>query len=388
MSLLFKQNTYIFCLLFGLFLNSSVTANKILVPAAPNIAAKSYILMDFNSGKILAEKNSNVRLESASLTKIMTAYVVFQELKNGNLNLSDKVTISKKAWKAPGSRMFANLNAQITVEDLLQGVIVQSGNDASIALAEHIAGDEAIFSAMMNQQAKRLGMIDSNFKNSSGLPHPDHYTTAADMARLAVEVIAKFPIYYRWDSQKEFTHNGITQRNRNKLLWRDKSVDGIKTGYTKGAGYCMVASAKREQMRLITVVMNAASANARADTSLSLLNYGFRFFATHKLYQAHKILATPRVWQGTEPTIPLVLKSDLYVTIPSRYYQDLKAEIKLDKQVIAPIKQDEKLGAVFVSLGDEVIASMPLVALKTLPQGGFVRRLYDITLLWLERFQN
>ncbi len=377
------QNTIFTALLF-LFLTSASATNQILIPAAPNVAAKSYVLLDFNSGKVLANKNADLTLSPASLTKIMTVYVIFRELQNGHLSLDEKVTISKKAWQTPGSRMFVEVNKQVAIEDLLQGVIVQSGNDASVALAEHVAGDEATFSAMMNQHAERLGMVNSHFENSTGLPSENHYTTADDLAILTTAVIREFPEYYKWDSQKEFTYNKITQPNRNKLLWRDNSVDGVKTGYTEDAGYCMVASAKREGMRLISVVMGTASANARANESQTLLNYGFRFFETHMLYQGLETLSEPRIWKGDSKQAPMGLESDLYVTIPRRHYNDLKAEINIDNKIVAPIKKGQTFGFVNVSLAGEVIANKPLVALKAIGKGGFVDRLYDEALLLLE----
>lgn len=364
--------------------NTANATNKILIPAAPSVAAKSFILLDFNSGKVLAEKNADVRLSPASLTKIMTVYVVFRELKNGHLTLDEKVTISKKAWQTGGSRMFVEVNKQVAIEDLLQGVIIQSGNDASVALAEHVAGDEGTFAAMMNQHAERLGMLDSHFENSMGLPAKNHYTTARDLATLTTAVIREFPEYYRWDSQKEFTFNNITQPNRNKLLWRDKSVDGVKTGYTEDAGYCMIASAKREEMRLISVVMGTASANARANESQSLLNYGFRFFETHKLYTGNEALNEARIWKGDSKQLPLGLIDDLYVTIPRRHYNDLKAEVNINEKIIAPVKQGESLGSVNVSLAGDMVANKQLVALKTVSKGSFVDRLFDEALLMLE----
>jgi len=359
-------------------------ANTILIPAAPSIAAKSFILLDFNSGKVIAEKAADMRLAPASLTKIMTVYVVFRELKSGHLTLDEKVTISKKAWQTPGSRMFVEVNKQVTIENLLQGVIIQSGNDASVALAEHVAGDEATFAAMMNQHAERLGMLDSHFENSMGLPSKNHYTTARDLAKLTIAVIAEFPDYYRWDSEKEFTFNNITQPNRNKLLWRDKSVDGVKTGYTEEAGYCMVASAKREDMRLISVVMGTASANARANESQTLLNYGFRFFETHQLYKAQTALTEARIWKGDSKQVPMGLMEDLYVTIPRRHYNDLKAEIKVDKKIMAPIKKGASFGSVNISLAGDVLANKPLVSLKAINKGGFVDRMYDEAMLMME----
>ncbi|KAF3981235.1 MAG: D-alanyl-D-alanine carboxypeptidase [Methylococcales symbiont of Hymedesmia sp. n. MRB-2018] len=374
------------CLLAVLLLTCSVVHanNTLLIPAAPSVAAKSFILLDFNSGKVLAEKNVDVKLSPASLTKIMTVYVIFRELESGRLTLDEKVTISKKAWQTPGSRMFVEVNKQVMIEYLLQGVIVQSGNDASVALAEHVAGDEATFATMMNQHAEHLGMLNSHFQNSTGLPSDNHYTTARDLATLTRAVINEFPEYYKWDSQKEFTYNNITQSNRNKLLWRDKSVDGVKTGYTEGAGYCMVASALREGTRLISVVMGAASANARANESQSLINYGFRFFETHRLYQGQEALSNVHIWKGDSEQLPIGLRNDLYVTIPRRHYNDLKAEIRVDSKIIAPVKQGQVFGSVNVSLAGEVIANKELVALKTVNKGSFVQKLYDEALLLLE----
>ena len=379
---LFLRNSFLCVSL--IFLNTANAENKIITPSAPSIAAKSYILLDFNSGKVLAEKNSEIKLAPASLTKIMTVYVVFKELANGHLTLDEKVTVSKKAWQTPGSRMFIEVNKQVTIEDLLKGVIIQSGNDASVALAEHVAGDESTFSAMMNQHAERLGMLSTHFENSMGLPSKNHYTTAKDLSILTVAVISEFPDYYRWDSEKEFTYNEITQSNRNKLLWRDKSVDGVKTGYTDEAGYCMVASAKREEMRLISVVMGTANENARANESQSLLNYGFRFFETHKLYDGNKALSEARVWKGDSKQLPLGVIDDLYVTIPRRHYNDLKAEINVDNKIIAPVKKGNSFGSVNISLAGDVVVNKPLVALKSINEGGFIDSLFDEALLLIE----
>ncbi len=361
------------------------SAANILIPPAPSIAASSYLLMDFDSNKILAEKNADKRLPPASLTKLMTVYVVFKELANGHLSLDEKVTISKKAWRTPGSRMFIEVNKQVSIEDLLKGVIIQSGNDASVALAEHVAGNEATFAVLMNQHAERLGMSNSHFVNSTGLPAENHYTTARDLAILAQAIIKEFPEYYQWDSQKEFTYNNITQQNRNKLLWRDKSVDGLKTGHTEEAGYCLVASAKRNGMRLISVVMGTASENARANESQALLNYGFRFFETHKLYEANKPIVDTRVWKGDRKQLSLGLNEDLFVTIPRRYANDLKAETVVDKRIIAPVKKGEEKGLLNVSLLDERIVSKPLVALDKVNKGSFFQRIYDEALLLLDR---
>jgi len=372
-------------LLLLVTMQSLQAAGPIFTPAAPSVAGTSFFLMDFDSGRVLAEKDPDKRVSPASLTKIMTVYVVFSELKAGHLTLDEKVTVSKNAWETGGSKMFIEVNKQVPVEDLLQGVIIQSGNDASVALAEHVAGSEQTFAAMMNEQASKLGMVNSHFENATGLPSQNHYSSAHDLALLAQAVIRNFPEYYRWDSQKEFTYNNITQKNRNLLLWRDESVDGLKTGYTEDAGYCMVASAKREDMRLISVVMGTASPIARANESQSLLNYGFRFFETHKLYEAGAQLTETRVRKGETSKLTVGLAEELYVTAPRRHFNELKAETEIDKAIIAPIKKGDTVGTLNVTLAGEIIVSKPLVALDDIAEGGFFRRLYDAVLVLLER---
>ena len=385
----FKSFTRFYLFLFLGLLIAAARANaenaEIVTPPPPNIAASAYILQDYHTGKVLAENNADAKLAPASLTKIMTVYVVFRELSNGHLHLEDMATISEKAWKTSGSRMFIELGNQVKIEDLLKGVIIQSGNDASVALAEHVAGDETTFADMMNQHAARLGMTNSHFKNSDGLPMEDHYTSARDLAVLTAALIKEFPDYYRWFSQKEFTFNKITQQNRNKLLSRDESVDGVKTGFTDEAGYCLVASAIREDMRLISVVMGAKSANARANENQNLLNYGFRFFESHRLYQGKTPLNEARIWKGASKTIPLGLTEDLYATIPRRQYPDLKAVITVDKKITAPVKEGAKLGFVKVTLKDDVIADKDLIALKSVDKGNIFRRLYDGVMIMLEK---
>lgn len=378
-------------LFFGLlvtFLQANAENAEITTPPAPNVAATAYILQDFHTGKVLAENNADARLAPASLTKIMTVYVVFRELSNGHLHLEDMANISEKAWKTSGSRMFVELGNQVKIEDLLKGVIIQSGNDASVALAEHVAGNEATFADMMNQHAARLGMTNSHFKNSDGLPMDDHYISARDLAILTTALIKEFPDYYRWFSQKEFTFNKITQHNRNQLLSRDESVDGVKTGFTDDAGYCLVASALREDMRLISVVLGAKSANARANENQSLLNYGFRFFESHRLYEGKKPLNEARIWKGAEKTIPLGLAEDLYATIPRRQYNDLKGVITVDKKITAPVKEGAKQGSVKVTLKDQVINEKDLVALKTVEQGNIIQRLSDSVLMMMEKSED
>ena len=385
----FKKSTLF--LFFGLlvFLSSAFAENtEISTPPAPTIAASAYILQDFHTGKVLAENNADVRLAPASLTKIMTVYVVFKELSSGHLHLDDLVTISEKAWKTSGSRMFVELGNQVKIEDLLKGVIIQSGNDASVALAEHVGGNEDTFADMMNQHAKRLGMTNSHFKNSDGLPIDDHYTTARDLATLTTALIKEFPENYRWFSQKEFTFNNITQQNRNKLLSRDESVDGVKTGFTDDAGYCLVASALREEMRLISVVMGAKNANARANENQTLINYGFRFFESHRLYQGKTSLNEARIWKGESKIVPLGLAEDIYVTIPRRQYKDLKAVVTVDKKITAPVEEGAKLGSVKVTLNDTVVADKDLVALKSVEQGNIFQRLSESVLMMLEKSED
>ncbi|WP_316366755.1 D-alanyl-D-alanine carboxypeptidase family protein [Candidatus Thiodiazotropha sp. CDECU1] len=353
-------------------------------PAPPEVSASGYLLVDFHSGKVLAEKGASNRLEPASLTKIMTAYAVFRELKQGNINLEDRVLISEKAWRTPGSRMFIEVGKKVKVLDLVKGMIIQSGNDACVALAEHIAGSEATFAELMNNHASELGMTDTHFVNSTGLPHDDHYTTPADIAKVAAATIRDFPEYYPWYSDKSYIFNDITQHNRNKLLWRDDSVDGIKTGHTEAAGYCLVASAQRENMRLISVVMGTKGEEARAKASQSLLNYGFRFFETHQLYAAGEVLNRTRIWKGEKEKLPLGLNRDLNVTIPRHQYQNLDARMEIEPKIMAPIKQGDVLGHVNITLNGDPVTEAQLVALKSIADGNIWQQIKDSALLWLE----
>jgi D-alanyl-D-alanine carboxypeptidase (penicillin-binding protein 5/6) len=354
------------------------------VPKAPSVGAKGYLLEDFHSGQIIAEKNADQSLEPASITKLMTAYVVFSEIREGNLSLEEKVRISEKAWRTEGSRMFVEVNSQVSVADLLKGVIIQSGNDATVALAEQVAGTEDGFASLMNHHAKRLGLTGTHFVNSTGLPHKDHYTTARDIATLARAMIEQFPEYYRWYSERQFTYNNITQYNRNKLLWRDESVDGMKTGHTESAGYCLVTSAERDGMRLISVVLGTSSEEARADASQSLLNYGFRFFETHKLYDGGTKLTSARVWKGASESVDLGLDKTLYVTIPRGEYKNLDAAMQLQDRIIAPVTEHQPLGHVVVRLADQPVTEKDLVALGPIAEGSFVQRLVDEALLYFE----
>jgi D-alanyl-D-alanine carboxypeptidase (penicillin-binding protein 5/6) len=375
--------------LFSLFLLSSLLISgqlwaEIPMPAPPTLSASGYLLLDFHSDRVLAAKDAEQRLEPASLTKIMTAYVVFHELKEGNIGLDEEVLISEKAWRTPGSRMFIEVGKKVSVEDLIKGMIIQSGNDACVALAEHIAGSEATFADVMNSHAKRLGMTDTHFVNSTGLPDEAHYTTPSDIAKVAAASIREFPEYYHWYQEKDFTFNEITQHNRNKLLWRDASVDGIKTGHTEAAGYCLVASARRDEMRLISVVMGTSSEEARAAASQSLLNYGFRFYETHHLYSAGDVLNRARIWKGEKERLPLGLLNDLDVTIPRSQYKNLDAQLEVDPIIMAPINQGDVLGKVSINLNGEQIAQAQLVALESVNDGNLWQQVKDSALLLLE----
>ncbi len=374
-------------LLLAALLAAPLHAAPPLVPTPPKVDARAYLLQDYHSGRILAEKRSDERMEPASLTKMMTAYVVEQELRLGNIKLSDKVRISEKAWRMPGSRMFVEVGSYVTVEELLKGVIIQSGNDASVALAEYVAGSEEAFVSLMNSYAQALGMTGTHYVNSTGLPHPDHYTTARDLAILATAIIRDFPEHYAIYAEKEYTYNGIRQYNRNKLLWQDPSVDGIKTGHTESAGYCLVASAKRGDMRLISVVLGADSENKRASESQKLLTYGFRFFETHKLYSAGEPLTEVRIWKGAKEKLALGLAEDLWVTVPRGHYKDLQAEMRLPPQIIAPVNEGQVIGAANIYLGkdkERPWARRDLVALESVPEGSLWQIISDEVLLWFE----
>ncbi len=355
-----------------------------IIPAPPVVAANGYLLVDFHSGHVLSEKNASQRMEPASLTKIMSAYVVFQELKANNIRLDERVAISKKAWRMPGSRTFVEVGKQVPLEVLLMGMIVQSGNDATVALAEHIAGSEDVFAAVMNQRAQELGMTGTHFVNSTGLPDPDHYMTARDLVILARATIRDFPEYYKWYAVREYTYNKISQFNRNKMLWRDESVDGVKTGHTQSAGYCLVASALRDDMRLVSVVLGAKGENARAQESQKLLNYGFRFFETYRLYEANEPVTTVRIWKGAADQLPMGLNKELYVTIPRGQYDSLDASVSLPDTISAPASLGQEFGSVNISLGGELLAQRPLVALQQIDEGGIIDRFLDEIMLMLK----
>ncbi len=377
-----KLFTLVSTLLILVFASANLQA--IPTPAPPSIKGTGHLLIDYDSGHIISEDNANVRLEPASLTKMMTAHVVFGEIRAGNLKLDDMVMVSEKAWKTPGSRMFIEVGKQVSVEDLLKGMIIQSGNDASVALAEHIAGSESVFASVMNSHARELGMVDTNFVNATGMPDPNHYTTAADMAKLAISKIRDFPEFYKWYAIKSFEFNNIKQQNRNKLLWRDKDVDGLKTGHTEAAGYCLVASAKKDSMRLISVVMGTDSEKQRAEESMKLLNYGFRFFETHKLYAAGDALSQAKVWKGSSDQLPVGLAEDLFITIPRNQYDNLNASMHLNLPLQAPINQGTSVGEVRISLDGKEVINQPLVALRNIEEGGIVSQTIDSLMMMLE----
>jgi D-alanyl-D-alanine carboxypeptidase (penicillin-binding protein 5/6) len=366
---------------------SSHAADGPIIPSAPQIAANSYILMDADTQRILAQGNENEPLHPASLTKIMTSYVAAEELQAGRINLADEVPISVKAWRTPGSRMFIREGTIVVLEDLLKGIIIQSGNDASVAVAEHIAGSEEAFAEMMNRTADQLGMRQSTFRNATGLPNDEHHTTAADLAILTRALIRRHPERYATYSERSYKFNDIEQPNRNRLLWRDRTVDGVKTGHTSAAGYCLVASALRDNMRLISVVMGTENDEVRMRESQKLLSYGFRYFETQRLYDANVSLKNSQVWYGESETIDLGLAEEVFVTIPRGHYSDLSAELEVPRIVEAPFAQYEELGRLRLMLFDEVVYEAPLIALAAVEEAGLFSRMGDsIYLLFGEIF--
>jgi D-alanyl-D-alanine carboxypeptidase (penicillin-binding protein 5/6) len=364
-------------LVFFVFLSVDLAAATNLTPKPPIIKAKSYILMDYDSDQILAEKEADERMEPASLTKMMTAYVVAKEISRGSFKLTDRVRISKKARRMTGSRMFVEQGSHVMVQDLLKGLIVPSGNDAAIALVEKVAGNEIAFVSMMNNQADALSMHDTHFNNSTGMPDPKHYSTARDLAALGQALIRDYPKQYALYSLKHFKFNRTNQRNRNKLLWSDSTVDGIKTGYTDSAGYCLVASAERNGMRLISVVLGAKNKKSRAKESSRLLSYGFRFFETHRLYTANKALKTVRIWKGAEQRLKLGLDEDLYVTIPKGQYKKLDATMSVNPEILAPAAKGITYGTVNITLGERNYAVRKVIALDQVKEGSLYQYMMD-----------
>lgn len=354
------------------------------LPAAPVIGASSYLVIDGRTGYEIASLEPDKAVAPASLTKLMTAYVVFHALEEKQISLDDMVTVSEKAWRAEGSRMFIEVGKQVAVRDLMLGMIVQSGNDASIALAEYVAGSESVFAALMNQYAQALGMHSSHFVNATGLPDDNHYSTARDLATLARAIINEFPEYYRWYSVKEFTFDGIKQPNRNNLLWRDESVDGMKTGHTEAAGYCLVSSAKRDDMRVVSVVLGTSSSKARIDGSQAMLNYAFRFFETRLLYKAGEEITRTRIWKSANEYTSLGVLNDLYVTVQRGAYDSLQSVLNIPAVLTAPVAEGQPLAKLEVSLDGKALIDTPLRALADNPNGSIWQRMRDGVSLWFE----
>jgi D-alanyl-D-alanine carboxypeptidase (penicillin-binding protein 5/6) len=355
-----------------------------MVPRPPQVEARSYLLMDANSGQVLVEHDADKPMPPASLTKMMTAYIAEKEIQSGNVTGQDMVPISVRAWKMGGSRMFIKEGTKVPLAQLLKGIIIQSGNDASVAVAEYLAGSEGAFADLMNRQAALLGMSNTHFVNATGWPAENHYTTAHDLAKLARAIIRDYPDHYDLYAQKDFTYNGITQQNRNLLLWRDPSVDGLKTGHTEEAGYCLVASAKQNDMRLISVVMGTDSEGARARESLKLLTYGFRFYETYQAYGADDVLDTPAVWMGKANQVRLGLNDALVLTIPKDSGDRLKAEMTVQPELRAPITKGQSLGTLIVRLDDKILVEKPLVALEEVEEAGFFTKIWDHIVLFFK----
>jgi D-alanyl-D-alanine carboxypeptidase (penicillin-binding protein 5/6) len=364
------------------FLAAAGHAAAPIIPPPPDVAASSYLLIDADTEKVLVEHNIHEPLPPASLTKIMTTYIAAVEVDAGRIRMNDQVPVSVKAWRTGGSKMFIREGTRVPLEDLLRGIIIQSGNDASVAVAEHVAGSEDAFASMMNQQAAQLGMTNTHFVNATGLPAEDHYTTAWDLAQLTQSMITRFPDHYAMYSEPSFEYNDIVQPNRNRLLLRDRTVDGVKTGHTEAAGYCLVASALRGNMRLISVVMGTDSDEARMRESQKLLSYGFRYFETQRLYEAGVPLKTAELWYGEGDEIELGAAEDVYVTIPRGHYEDLEAELSIPRVIEAPVAAGQEVGELRLRLADETVHKVPLVALAAAPEGGMFSRLGDAVYLF------
>jgi serine-type D-Ala-D-Ala carboxypeptidase (penicillin-binding protein 5/6) len=354
------------------------------IPKPPELAVRSYVLIDHHSGRVIGEKNADERMDPASLTKLMTAYAVFVALKEGRLQLTEPVTISERAWRSEGSRTYLDVGKTAPVDVLIQGMIVQSGNDATIALAERVGGTESAFVELMNEYARRLGLSGTQFRNSTGLTEPDHYTTARDVATLSRAIVAEFPEYYRWYSQREFTWNKITQPNRNGLLARDSTVDGIKTGHTESAGYCLATSANRNGMRLTSVVMGAPTWKSREDASAALLNYGYTFYETVKIKGRGETVLKPRVYKSQDEIVAVGTAQDVYVTVGRGESARLRTDARVSEPLIAPLGQGKAVGELVVAAaGGEVVSRTPLVALAAAAEGGWWTQLSDSIALWL-----
>jgi D-alanyl-D-alanine carboxypeptidase (penicillin-binding protein 5/6) len=364
---------------FLFFILMSAAALCCAQPAVPPpaIAAKSFLLIDYYSQQLLASQRAEERFEPASLTKLMTAYITFGALRQKSIQLTQTVPVSERAWKAEGSRMFIEPRKPVTVDELIHGMIIQSGNDACIALAELIAGSEETFAQLMNKEAQRLGMKNSNFMNATGLPNPQHYSTAYDLALLASAIIRDFPEYHPLYSMKEYRYNNITQANRNRLLWSDPTVDGMKTGYTDNAGYCLITSAKRGERRLLSVVLGTASETARAAESQKLLNYGFQFYDSVKLYEASQTVASLPVWKGSGNSVKAGFVTDMYASVPKGQADNLKARLESQQPLIAPVAAGQKIGVMKLALDGKPYADIPVVALEAVPLAGIIGRGWD-----------
>ena len=372
-----------FCALLVLAVFSPLSLGAdIPIPTPPTVDARSYIVVDYHTDKTLAALDADARMEPASLTKLMTAYIVFQELAAGKLKLQDQVVVSEHAWRSEGSRTFIELGKPVSVEFLILGMVVQSGNDATIALAERIAGTEETFAQLMNANAKRLGMTGTHFENSSGLPSPNHYTTAHDMSLLAIALIRDFPQYYKYFSVREFEYNGIKQQNRNGLLGRDSSIDGLKTGHTDSAGFCLVTSALRDGMRVVSVVLGAKSFKGREDASGALINYAFTFYDTKLVAKGGAKLASAPVWKAASTPVDVGVNEDVYVTLPRSASNDIKTSVDLQPRLIAPLSRNADIGVLHVAAGSQTLATVPVHPLAAVAQGGWWRRLIDTIRLW------
>ncbi len=374
---------YLAFLFFALPLFFAQAGNAQIPP--PTVAAKAWLLLDMSSGQLIASQAPNERFEPASLTKLMTAYIAFAAIKNKQLSLTQALPVSEKAWRAQGSRMFIDPKNPVTVEELLRGMIVQSGNDACIALAEAIAGSEESFAQLMNKEAARLGMKNTHFTNSSGLPDPQHYSSAGDLALLASALIRDFPEFYaQLYSMKEYRYNNITQHNRNRLLWLDPNVDGVKTGYTDNAGYCLIASAKRGPRRLLSVVLGTASDSVRAQESLKLLNYGFQFYESVRLYEKNQAVSTLEVWKGSENRLKAGFQTDMFVTLPRGQADKVKADFVSQQPLVAPISAGQRVGTLRVMVESGLVAEYPVVALDSVGIAGYFGRTWDTFRLWFK----
>ena len=371
---------FVLTLLLSLFAFSAAAQN---VPA-PVLAGKAWLLLDHGTGQVLTAHEPDTRIEPASLTKLMTAYVTFAALKAGTITLDQQVAVSEKAWRQEGSRMFIEPRRPVTVEELIRGMIVQSGNDACVALAELVAGSEEAFAELMNREARRLGMQDTHFTNATGLPDEQLYTTVRDLSLLASAIVRDFPEYYPLYAEKEFTYNKITQPNRNRLLWMDGTVDGIKTGHTSSAGYCLVASAQRGPRRLISVVVGTESDTIRAQESLKLLNFGFQFFDTVQLYAAEQALSQFRIWKGQAKEVAVGFTSDFVMSLPKGQAEKISATLTSQQPLVAPVQKGQAVGTMQLALDGRVLGEYPVVALQDVPLAGFFGRLWDALLMWIK----